>query len=248
MPLSKTRDITLLCQHSLAQSEYALFRIAPFRKGQALTLGSTLRRILLQEVGSFACTNFALYKPNQTLHDFSVLPGIQETLPQIVQRIRGLRFRLEHDSNSNEPPPLSITASLNISGRQKTTVQDFCFNGPLVPCDPEQPILTVVSPYASFECEITISYAKTYVGCIEQSMLLKDPQEYLVNSTFASQPVLSIPLASEFAPIQRVNYVIKQSDMYEYILLELWTDKSITPSEALGEASVVLKQLLQPFV
>lgn len=250
--MKKLREITLLCHHTLSsRSHYSLFRIAPFLKGQALTVASTLRRILLTEIGTIHATSLIVQKPTNVLHEFSLVSGFKESFPEILSNLREIVFRVSDDSflnekNENETETvLSLTnyARLSSKGKGFVTAQDILFlptnkTKNIHVVDTKQHIATAVSPHAVLEIDLELRYSKQYLTCVEQSF----PSEK--NSKIIH------PLNSSFSPVNRVNYFIKQNPSltYEFILLEIWTDGSITPAEALGHSSIATKQLFQPFV
>jgi DNA-directed RNA polymerase subunit alpha len=236
---SKPREITLLCtQHIRPDASYSLFRISPFRKGQALTVASTLRRLLLQEVGALGLTNVTLHAPSQTAHEFSSLAGIRETLPEILRNLRGVHFFFDSEDSSTEtqfPFSSNHLVKLRANGQHQITAGDFDLPPSIHITNPQLPIATLVSPYACLDLDAELTYAKGYANCIQE---------------VGSLPRLPmrIPIDAHFSPIRRVNYLIKQADNYEFILFEIWTDGSLTPSSALAEASLAAKHMFQPFL
>jgi DNA-directed RNA polymerase subunit alpha len=267
----KLREITLLCNHKLSpRLEYSLFRIAPFMKGQALTVASTLRRILLNELSAVKITTVSIEEPSPIIHEFSLLSGFKESLPEILNNLRQIVFRLhlnekqsfkEDLANStvkskkdilksdnflveNSKSLYTTKAILEYSGKGIITSQNIRFlfenNKNLIVdvVDPTQYIATAVSPYAKLNINLEITQSKRYLTCIDES--------YSKRKNFKSV----IPLNVAFNPVKRVNYIIKQNSSftYEFILLEVWTDRSITPTEALAHSSVAAKQLFQPFL
>ena len=98
--VNKLREVTLLCDHKFNEStHYSLFRLAPFSKGQALPVASILRRILLQELDSFAITNLNICTPAHITHEFHLLPGIRESLPEIFRNLQNVIFSVVLPSN-----------------------------------------------------------------------------------------------------------------------------------------------------
>ena len=267
---SKLREVTLLCDHRLNEcNHYSLFRLAPFVKGQALPVATTLRRVLLNELDAFAITGARFVGAAGPSHELDCLPGVRETLPHIVRGLRDIVFSMTdldaliaasgtNDSNTymleiepdkdlmaepeNEgprrlPPSLIWPATLHGKGKMVLTAGDVCPPPGLTVVNPDQHLATLVSPHAAIDLELTISHGKTYMSCVDQMYTASESTSLSV-----------IPVDGRFAPVHRVNYFIKQQYEYEFILLEVWTNGSITPSQSLGKASVVIKQLFQPFV
>ena len=233
MTIAKLREITVLCNQQVqSDAWYSLVRISPFRKGQALTVASTLRRLLLQEVGTFGITTVTLHAPNDRAHEFSTLSGIQESLPELTNNLRTVQFLLDKEEEATVVPQ---RATLVCRGRATVTAGDFELPMHLRAVNPRMPIATLVSPYAHLDLEVEIGYAKTYTS-------------YLQDVRPLPQLPLRIPITPPFSPVRRVNYVIKHTPTYEFILFELWTDGSVQPDEALAEASFAAKQVFQPFL
>jgi DNA-directed RNA polymerase subunit alpha len=239
MTLSTLRDITLLCHQPIqTDAVYSLFRISPFRKGQALVVASTLRRLLLQEVGAFGFTDIVLHDPPHAAHEFTSLAGIRETLPEILRNLRGVKFAFLTKAATSSECVSTFPAArvfLDQHGRSQLTAGDLRVPPYLQVINPTLPLATLVSPYARFLLEASLTYSKGYATCIEEG-------------TSRSHGPTRVPLDVHFSPVRRVNYLIKQADTYEFILLEIWTDGSITPSAALGEASLAAKHMFQPFL
>jgi DNA-directed RNA polymerase subunit alpha len=239
MTISTLREVTLLCNQRIrSDAWYSLVRISPFRKGQALTVASTLRRLLLQEIGAFGLTGVLIHAPSQPAHEFSMLSGIQESLPELTQNLRNIRFRFHTHDQLEQPlfdTSVPIRVTLSTQGRGHITAGDLILPPSVEVVHPTAPIATLVSPYAHLDFEAHLGYAKMYTSYIQESRA-------------RTHQSLWIPLEPAFSPVQRVNYVIKHADPYEFILFELWTDGSITPCAALAEASLAAKQLFQPFL
>jgi DNA-directed RNA polymerase alpha subunit len=269
----KLREITLLCNHKLGpRLEYSLFRISPFMKGQALTVASTLRRILLNELSAVKITTVSIEEPSPINHEFSILSGFKESLPEILNNLRQIIFRLSlNEKHSLEKDLVNSTvkpqknkdivkegnflienskslyttqAILEYSGKGIITSKNIKFpfenNKSLLidVVDPRQYIATGVSPYAKLHINLEITQSKRYITCIDES--------YSKRNNFQAV----IPVNPSFNPVKRVNYIIKQNSTftYEFILFEVWTDRSISPTEALAHSSVAAKQLFQPFL
>ena len=263
--VNKLREVTLLCDHKFNEStHYSLFRLAPFSKGQALPVASILRRILLQELDSFAITNLNICTPAHITHEFHLLPGIRESLPEIFRNLQNVIFSVVLPSNiedtinnvqmeieqSSPHIPLSEISEQNMSsldlvfpvslkaeGKTILTAGDIFLPPWLKIVNPSQHIATLVSPHAKLDLNFSVSHAKTYMSCIQQ----------LYPTGFQNEN-MAIPIESSFSPVQRVNYFIKHEQSYEFLLFEVWTNGSITPSQALGKTSLLLKQLFQPFI
>jgi DNA-directed RNA polymerase subunit alpha len=249
MTFSTLREITLLCHQPIQNDAvYSLFRISPFRKGQALVVASTLRRLLLQEVGAFGLTDITIHHPTHAAHEFTSLGGIQESMPEILKNLRDVKFTVTPQLVERDVPfPTKETSdevilsfpygsvSLQQEGRSQLTAGDLRLPPYLHVSNPTLPIATLVSPYARFHMEASLTYSKGYATCIQEG-------------TSRPHGPVRVPLDVHFSPVRRVNYLIKQTRTYEFILFEIWTDGSVTPSAALAEASLAAKHMFQPFL
>ncbi len=265
--MKKLREITILCNHVLSpRAHYSLFRISPFMKGQALTVGSTLRRVLLNELSTTRITSIIIQRPSTIIHEFSIIPGFKESLPEIIGNLREIVFGVKNEleilngkqmiRNSTESMSIQDKKIFEIKNSRLKNYARICSNGKKIitaadiqfldenlmkniyVIDSKQHIATGLSPYAVLDIDLELIQSKEYITCNEQSY----PHENHLKTI--------IPLNSNFSPVKRVNYFVKQNTSlnYEFILLEVWTDGSITPSEALGHSSISLKQIFQPFL
>jgi DNA-directed RNA polymerase subunit alpha len=213
---------------------------------------STLRRILLQELGGLGLTDLFLEAPTHAAHEFVALGGIQETLPEIVDNLRTVSFKA---LSANVPTLMDVAQQtslnstneralvhLNKTGMGRITAGDLQLPTTVDVADPHHPIATLVSPHACLRFSASLGYGKNYVSCVHQVR----PSNALVPEL--SLRDASIVIEPTFAPVRRVNYLIKQEDTYEFALLEIWTDGTIHPSHALGEASCLAKHMFQPFL
>lgn len=252
---SQLREVTLLSETRVhPRQHYALFRIAPFAHGQALTFATVTFRMLLFEIGGLALTDLILHSPTNILHEFSPLPGFQQTLPFVLQNLRQVVFRLRREAGAGIEPPVVFSpqernlgpgllpVSLDVAGERHVTAGDLQLPPHVEVVDPTQTIAHMCSPNARLKLTAQLAYWKGYMGSPEP-----------LNARFApaageAETPVCIPLQPLFSPVTKANYHITSEGDYESILLEVYTDGSLSPSEALGEASVGLKQLLQPLV
>jgi len=227
-------------------------------KGQALTVASTLRRILLNELSAVNITNIHVLEPKNVLHEYSLLNGFKESLPEIMNNLRTIVFRLfllekevedsqvKRDLDVETKSLFTWYAEIESLGKGIITAKDIKFLPEkntkkkvfVTVVDETQYIAAAVSSEAKLHLNIELTQSKKYLSCIEQSY----PKD--------KNTEIHIPITASFTPVKRVNYSIKQNAnfTYEFILLEIWTDGSITPTEALGHSSIAAKQLFQPFL
>ncbi len=205
---------------------YGRFAISPFREGQANTVGIAMRRALLNEIEGAAVT-YATIKGVK--HEYSTIIGIRESIHDILINLKEVVFK----SDSNEPQ----RAYISISGPGKVTAQDIRGSAFIRVIDNTQYIATITEAI-SLDIELNIEKDRGYR--IENS-------EKLGEGLF--------PIDAVFMPIRNANYSVHsfgnekdEGKTKEILFLEIWTDGSITPEEALYEASRNLIDLFIPLI
>lgn len=225
--------ITLLRQKRLhPRLWYAQFSLAPFSHSQALTVAHVLRRVLLSEIETTACTGV---KIEGVFHELSLLPGIQESIPEIITNIRNLVFTNLPQKTENQP----TRAQIFHHGKKIVTAKDINLPSHLQVVDPAQPIATLVSDHSVFSVDMHLTESKGYSqpsGCVGSSPF----QE-------SKSPSPLLPIDAVFLPVKKVNYVLQHHSYHESIVFEIWTDGSISPQKALAKASFALRTLFSPF-
>jgi DNA-directed RNA polymerase subunit alpha len=210
---------------------YGKFVIRPLERGFGTTIGNSLRRILLSSLQGAAITSVHI---QGVLHEFSFIPGIVEDVTDIVLNFKGVLLR--------------TTATEMIRGRidRKGTpgdvlvvrAGDMTFDADCEVLNPSHPIATLTEE-GEFNCEVTIHMGKSYVPAAQ-------------NKT-EEQPLGTIPIDAIFSPIQRVRYTVTNARVgqrtdYDRLTLEIWTDGSVAPEDALAYSAKVLKEQLQIFI
>ena len=207
--------------------KYARFVCEPLERGYALTLGNALRRVLLSSLQGYAPV---FVKISGVQHEFSSIPGVVEDVTDIILNIKQLRFAL----TTSEPQTIYIKSSKKglILGK------DLECSANVKILTPEQPILTL-SEDRDLYCEIEVRMGKGYVPA--------DMHENIVDS------IGIIRLDATFSPVLKVAYVTEQARVgqktdYDRLILEVWTDGSVDPVDAISYAAKILKEQLTVFV
>jgi DNA-directed RNA polymerase subunit alpha len=210
---------------------YGKFVIRPLERGFGTTIGNSLRRILLSSLQGAAITSVHLHG---VLHEFSFIPGIVEDVTDIVLNFKGVLLR--------------TTATEMINGRIErkgapgevivVRAGDLTFDADCEVLNPNHPIATLTEE-GEFNCEVTVQMGKSYVPAAQ-------------NKT-EEQPIGTIPIDAIFSPIQRVRYTVTNARVgqrtdYDRLTLEIWTDGSVAPEDALAYSAKVLKEQLQIFI
>lgn len=205
-----------------ADNKFGKFEFRPLEPGFGITIGNALRRILLSSLEGFAITSVRI---DGVEHEFSTIPGVLEDVTNIILNLK--QVRLKQLVEEYETEKVQVT----VSGMSELTAGDIsklftCFevlNPELVICH--------MDPTAAFQMEITVNKGRGYVPADEQNN--------------ASTELNVIPIDAIYTPIKNVKYVIEnfrveQKTDYEKLVLEILTDGSIHPKDALKEAAKIL--------
>ena len=206
----------------------ATFVIEPLERGFGITLGNSLRRMLLSTLPGAAVT---YVKIDGVLHEFATIPGVVEDVTNIILNLKGLPLKLASD----EPKVLRIEAS----GEREVTASDIVPDADVELLDPGYHIATLSDKKARLYMEIGVEKWRGYVTAEKQRNV-----EHIIGL---------IPVDSIFSPIRKVSYHIEdtrvgQTTDYDRLILELETNGSITPDEALSSAAKILSDQLALFV
>jgi len=198
----------------------AVFEIGPLYPGYGMTVGNSLRRVLISSLEGAAITSA---KIKGVSHEFSAIPGILEDMIEIILNLKKIRLRLF----SSEP----VTVMLNFKGVGEVTAGDIKATSGIEIVNPEQRIATVTDKKTELEMELTIEKG---VGYIPAEQHQKD-----------KLTVGQIAIDGIFTPIKNVNFTVEnirvgQRTDYNKILLDVETDGSVSPEEALKQASQIL--------
>ncbi len=210
------------------RENYAKFVIEPLERGFGITLGNALRRILLSSIPGAAVTYM---KIDGVLHEFSTIPGMVEDTIALMLNLKGLPVKL----NSDEPRVLN----LSIQGPKAVTAGDISPDADVEILDPNYHLATLSSKEAKLSMEIGIEKGRGYVMADKQRNI-----EHMIGL---------IPLDSIFSPIRKVNFTVDdtrvgQSVDFDRLVLEIETNGSITPDEALATAATIMQEQLDLFV
>ncbi len=206
--------------------EYGLFTAQPFERGFATTLGNALRRCLLSSIEGAAVTGVEI---EGVLHEFSSLSGVVEDTTDIILNLKQIPFRYHGDS----PKVLTI----DVEGPQ--IVRAGAFDDPSIEvCDPDLPIATL-NDEGRLKLQARIANGRGYVSA--------------ENNLDDSMGIGWIPIDSVHSPVRRVNYRVESARLgrdtdYEKLILEVWTNGTVTPIDAISFASMLLKDHLATFI
>jgi DNA-directed RNA polymerase subunit alpha len=227
----KTPDLQKLCKLSLdekiATKFYGRFIAEPFERGYGHTIGNSLRRVLLSSLRGAAITSV---KIAGALHEFTVLKGVKEDVAEIILNLKKIRVKL----NSEGPEKLY----LKVEKAGRVTAGDIEANANVEIMNPDQEIASI-DVGTVLEMELEVSSGKGYVLAEEINL-----DKY---------PIGTIVLDSLFSPIAKVNYEVENTRVgqtlnYDKLVMEIWTDGSISPENALIQAAKILRKSLVIFM
>ncbi|HEV2736994.1 MAG TPA: DNA-directed RNA polymerase subunit alpha [Candidatus Elarobacter sp.] len=210
------------------RENYAKFVIEPLERGFGITLGNALRRVLLSSIPGAAVT---YVKIDGVLHEFSTISGVVEDTVDLLLNLKGLPIKL----NTEDPKVLS----LSVSGSKEVTAGDIAPDADVEILQPTYHIATLSKKDAKLSMEIGIEKSRGYVTSDKQRNI-----EHMIGL---------IPMDSIFSPIRKVNFSVDdtrvgQSVDFDRLTLEIETNGSITPDDALSEAAQILTEELRLFI
>jgi DNA-directed RNA polymerase subunit alpha len=200
-------------------SSSATFTVEPLHTGYGMTLGNSLRRVLLSSIAGAAVTSF---KIEGATHEFTTVPGVKEDVVDIMLNLKGVRFRIF----GNEAQTLRIVKK----GKGKVTAKDIQVNADVEVVNPEHIIATIDDDKASFVMDLVVESGRGY-RTIEEGASRKASDMIAVDAIFS--PVLRVRYKVE-------NTRVGQMTDLDKLLLTVDTDSSITPRDAFEEAAAIL--------
>jgi DNA-directed RNA polymerase subunit alpha len=224
LDLEKLRKLTL--NEKTATEFYGRFTAEPFERGYGHTIGNSLRRILLSSLDGFAISSIRV---TGAMHEFAVLKGVREDVSQIVLNLKKIRLKL----NSDGPERLY----LKIKKEGKVTAKDIEKNINVEIMNPEQEIANI-DKGATIEIEMEATKGKSYVLAEEAKA--------------GKYPVGTIFLDALYSPVTKVNYEVENTRVeqtlnYDRLVMEIWTDGSVSPKDALIKSAKILRNRLVIF-
>ena len=217
----------LECDESTYTNTYGKFSAAPFERGYGVTLGNSLRRVLLSSIEGSSVTSV---KIQGVQHEFSTIPGVLEDIPEIILNIKSLVL------NSRSKIPKTIYIKKNTKGEVKA--KDVEVDETIEIINPDLHIATLTKD-TKFNVEMEVARGRGYV-----------PSEL---NKKEGLPISVIPIDSIFTPVKKVNFYVENTRVgqrtdYDKIILEIWTNGAISPKDALLYASNILQRHLDIFV
>lgn len=206
---------------------YGKFIVEPLERGYGTTLGNALRRILLSSLPGAAVTSV---KIDGVLHEFSTIPGVKEDVTEIILNLKKLAVRLNGENTKR--------VIINAVGPKEVTAADIIGDSEMEIFNPDLHIATL-EENATLVMEINLARGRGYV-----------PAE--MNKT-ENTPISVIPVDSIYTPVRKVNFTIENTRVgqvtdYDRLVLEIWTDGSITPDEGVSIGAKIMQEHLNLFI
>ncbi len=211
-------------ESSAMSRKYGRFVVGPLERGFGTTLGNSLRRVLLSSLPGAAVTSIRV---TDVAHEFSAIPYVREDMMQLILQVKQIRLDL-HDTDVGR-------MRLEVHGAGTVTAADLVTPPEVDIINPDLYLFTVDSDEAFLEIEMTVETGRGYSSADERGRL----------------PIGELPVDAIFSPVMRVSYEVEKTRVgqvanYDLLTLEIWTDGTIRPEEALAQASQILMQQLRP--
>jgi DNA-directed RNA polymerase subunit alpha len=201
---------------------YGRFIISPLERGYGTTIGNALRRVLLSSLEGAAVTTLRVMG---VAHEFSAIPGVKEDMTQLILQIKQLRLKLLDAE--------SARLYLHVQGEGVITAADLQAPPEVEIINPDLYLFTIDMASSAIEMEFTVESGRGYSPAEERGRL----------------PIGELPVDAIFSPIERVNYQVErarvgQKTNYDRLILEIWTDGTIAPEQAMSKSAELLMEHL----
>jgi DNA-directed RNA polymerase subunit alpha len=220
---------SVILEEQSANDTFGRFIVEPFENGFGTTIGNSLRRILLSTIEGSAITSIRVKGAE---HEFCTIEGVKQDMVDIVLNVKGLVV----DVDSDAPKVLRLSAS----GPGEVTADLIEADSTVTVFNPDHVIATLTDE-VDFEMELTIERGRGYVPAAEQY------------ATKDEQIIGDLPIDASFSPVQRVRYRVEntrvgQQTNFDRLILDIWTDGTISPEMCLVESAKILRKHLNAFV
>jgi len=231
----KPKGITF--EHSEVEPNYGKFIAYPFERGYGVTMGNTLRRILLSSIQGYAITAVRITSyqqdgsPKVITSEFEAIPEVVEDTPEIINNLKQIQIKLNDELEEK-------IIVLEAKGARQILAKDLEIDNGVTVLNKDHPIATLMET-ANLELEIQIDLGRGYVPA-ERS------EKYI-------EVIGTIPLDAIFSPVRKVKYSVENTRVghrtdYDKLILEIWTNGSIAPEDVLAEAAKIAKDHLTIFI
>ena len=211
--------VTPTLEREAEARNYAKFVISPLERGYGVTLGNSLRRVLLSSLEGAAITSMRI---SDTLHEFSDIPGVREDVLQVMLQVKQIRIKMHEGDVSH--------MHLDVSGEGVVTAADIQMTAELELMNPEIYLFTVDDPKTRLTIDFTVERGRGYLPA---------------NDRTTNLPIGELPVDAIFSPVKRVNFNVGnarvgQSTNFDSLELEIWTDGTQRSEEILASAGKII--------
>ncbi len=231
----KPKGITF--EHSEIEANYGRFVAYPFERGYGVTIGNTLRRILLSSIQGYAITAAKITaaksdgSPHAIASEYEPIPDVVEDTPDFINNLKQVQIRLTGDLEEK-------TVVVEAKGARTLYAKDLAVDNEVEVVNGDFPIATLMDK-ANLELEIQINLGRGYVPAERN-------EKYI-------EVIGTIPIDAIFSPISKVKYSVENTRVgqrtdYDKLVLEIWTDGTISPEDALAEAAKIAKDHFTIFI
>ena len=215
------------CVEADDKRNYAKFICEPLERGYGMTIGNSLRRILLSSLPGAAITSV---KINGVVHEFSTIPGVVEDVPELIVNLKSVRLKVFDNDEK--------VIRIDFKGAGEIKAADIVTDGTVEILNPELHIATT-SNNCDLHMEMTVNRGRGY------NVAEKNKKD--------NNPIDVLPIDSIFTPVKKVNYTVENTRVgqmvdYDKLTIEVWTDGSLKPFEALSLAAKVMTSHLSLFI
>lgn len=204
--------------------QYGKFSISPLERGYGVTIGNSLRRVLLASLPGAAVTSIRV---TDVSHEFSAIPNVREDMMQLILNVKQIRLKL-HDVDSSR-------LRLEVHGAGTVTAADLLLPADVEVMNPDLYLFTVDSDDAFLEIELVAETGRGYSPAEERGRL----------------PIGELPVDAIFSPVSRVGYDVEKTRVgqdadFDRLTMEIWTDGTVRPEDSLAQAAQIMMQHLSP--
>jgi len=215
----------------VSTDKYGKFYIEPFERGFGTTIGNSLRRVLLSALEGSAVTSI---KISGVDHEFTSIKGVMEDVTEIVLNVKNLVVKL------NGEGPKTMTLAVSKAGT--VTSADIAAD-PLIQIVDKDKVIATLTEDVDFKMEMVVENGRGYIPASER---IEEADRF-------EQEIGRIMLDASYSPVRRVRYLtedtrVGQKTDYDKLILEIWTDGTVTPEMAMVEAGKILRKYINPFV
>lgn len=216
--------------HKVEETDnYGKFVVEPLERGYGTTLGNSLRRVMMASLPGAAITSVQI---DGVLHEFSTVQGVTEDVTQIILNLKKVSLKIESEDAKD--------LELDVKGPAEVTAGDIQGDGDVTILNPDLHIATVADG-AELHIMMTADKGRGYVPADQNKLRLSGLE------------IGTLPIDSIYTPIERVNYTVEntrvgQSNDFDKLTLDVWTDGSLTPTAAISLAAKILTEHLEMFV